>query len=474
MSATFSVDYTNWDWLPDAAKEIESYVLRLLAESGIQPHVVAARAKSIASFQRKQSAKNYENPMGQITDIAAIRIITYSNTDRDRVRELIRSRFTVLNGEDRNPGDEKPSRFRGYDCLHIVVSGESEDQNSDWLVSGGKLERYFQTFSGLEVQIRTVAGHAWAEFEHARRYKGALYDAISEQDKETVDQLFGAASDARRALDETFVAIDRILARPTVERDSSIVESNAEEIAALDSGNATTITPESLSQFLESRFPKDSAGSEKGVRFGVELAEGVNIHTIEALESTLEDVDSEQVRALMDSGVPVTRVRRLDDELLAHFGQGYIDATKNAGGVNHRPLQLEARYDRLRGKTRYRTYLLLGSEVPPGLEAGPYTAIGALREVARILAKRRGAEAVLTAGYITDEPALSTGARAKRVDLNDQEAIWVSSNLSREDSEQLMDELVSRSRPVDLQVSRGDVVIADGKTEDPQEREYEH
>lgn len=85
MSSIDDVDYTNWDWLPRAAEEVESYVRRLLAESSIQPHAVSARAKSIASFQRKQRLKKYTDPMAKITDIVAIRIITYSNTDRDRV-----------------------------------------------------------------------------------------------------------------------------------------------------------------------------------------------------------------------------------------------------------------------------------------------------------------------------------------------------------------------------------------------------
>src|SRR5699024_4486610 len=68
-----------------------------------------------------------------------------------------------------------------------------------------------------EIQIRTVASHAWAEFEHSRRYKGVGYRKVSEHDRETIDQLFGAAADARSALDETFTAIDRVLANPSLQ-----------------------------------------------------------------------------------------------------------------------------------------------------------------------------------------------------------------------------------------------------------------
>ncbi|WFR67727.1 RelA/SpoT domain-containing protein [Curtobacterium flaccumfaciens] len=457
------MDYTNWDWLPRAADELENYVRRLLAESGVEPHDVSARAKSIASFQRKQDAKQYADPMAEITDIVAIRIITYSNTDRERVRQLIKSRFAVLPNEDRNPGDEKPPSRRGYDCLHIVVSGEHEDGDSDWIVAGGDLERFFRTFGGLEVQIRTVAGHAWAEFEHARRYKGPQYKAVSEQDQGTIDQLFGAASDARRALDETFVAIERILARPTVDVESDHSESPVEPPLPQDEAEVVALEPETLAPFLRARFPDDGDGSEKGVEFAIELCRLLGIDSVDALEAALENVDSDQVRALMNSGAPVTRVRRLDDELLARFGQDYIDKTSGAGTARHRALQLEWRYDRLRGKTRYRTYLLAGTARPSALGFGPYTAVGALREVVRTLALLEGPERVLVPGYISHADDLPTGMRAKWVPLQDYEGLWVASNLNREASEQLMAQLLAQSNPVDLRVVRDDVQVADGR-----------
>lgn len=235
-----------------------------------------------------------------------------------------------------------------------------------------------------------MAGHAWAEFEHARRYKGAQYEAVGKQDKETIDQLFGAASDARRALDETFVAIDRILARPTIDSERPHIQVRVEPEAVHGETLSTPLDKDALSDFLQSRFPDDTDGSQIGIEFGIELARCCGIDTVELLESALEDVDSEQVRALMESGGPVTRVRRLDDEMLAHFGQDYIEKTKNAGNVQHRGRQLEWRYDRLRGKTRYRTYLLLSRTRQAEFDAGPYTAVGALREVARILASELG------------------------------------------------------------------------------------
>jgi ppGpp synthetase/RelA/SpoT-type nucleotidyltranferase len=463
MSDDVAIDYTTWDWLPTAATEMESYIVRLLEESGIKPHDVSARAKSIASFQRKQQIKGYADPMRQVTDIVAIRIITYSITDRQRTSDLIRGRFAVMEGEDRNPGAEKTERLRGYDCLHIVVSDEHPGAETDWLTSGGKLARYFKELGGLEIQIRTVAGHAWAEFEHARRYKGVQYQAINDQDQETIDQLFGAASDARRALDETFVAIDRILARPSVDNEQERigVELKAQATAV---NVGSPLDHPSLAVLLASRFPDDKEPSESGLTFGLELARFCGLNTMESLDAALEAVDSEQVLALMDANGPVTRVRRLDDELLARFGENYIELTGKVGSVSTRAQQLEWRFDRLRGKARYKVYFIHGADRPADLESGPHTAARTVRELARLVAQKSGIDAVITTDAISRTDDLPKGARAKEVALNSAESIWVVTNLNRDYSEFLMKRILSQVPDLRVQVVRDDTVVADNMT----------
>lgn len=455
-----SIDYTTWDWLPMAATEMELYIVRLLEESGIKPHDVSARAKSIASFQRKLQTKRYANAMQEVTDIVAIRIITYSITDRQRTSDLIRDRFVVVKGEDKNPGAVKTDRFRGYDCLHIVVSDEDPRAKTDWLVSGGNLARYFKELGGLEIQIRTVAGHAWAEFEHARRYKGVQYQAINDQDQETIDQLFGAASDARRALDETFVAIDRILARPSVDsKQERIGEELKAQAAAVNVGYP--LDHPSLAALLASRFPDDEEASERGIAFGLELARLCGLSTIESLDAALEAVDSEQVLALMDASGPVTRVRRLDDELLARFGEDYIELTGKVGSVSTRAQQLEWRFDRLRGKARYKAYFIHGIDRPADLASGPHTAARTVRELARLVAQKSGIDAVITMDAVSRADDLPKGARAKEVPLSSGESIWVVTNLSRDYSEFLMKRILSQVPDLRVQVVRDDTVVAD-------------
>lgn len=346
------VDAKMWDWLPEAANEIQTYITRLLVENGIDAHDITARAKSIGSFEKKCARKQYRNPMKEVTDTVAVRVITFSLLDRDRVATLVRDQFCVKKGEDRNPGNEKPPNRRGYDCLHLVVESEKSECKSNWIMENGPLSNYFRDFGGLEIQIRTVASHAWAEFEHDRRYKGEGYTRLPSRDKASIDRLFGAAADMRHALDETFDAIEHILSHPSEkvhdEAQDTLKDKNVLEYANSDLVG-TAVTPESLNEYLEKRFPDDVPPSEEGKQFGCTLVTLCGISTIEQLDEKLSN-DSDSVRRLMSPRTAVTTIRRLDDELLALYGNSYIQKTKDIGTYTYRKRQLTWRYDRLRGK----------------------------------------------------------------------------------------------------------------------------
>lgn len=448
-------DYKDWDWLPKAAEAMQSYLERLLAEVAITGHSVTARHKSIESYQDKCSRKNYVEPRHQVQDCVAARVITYSITDRDRVRELIRSRFTLV--EDRLPGEEKPERRRGYDCAHLVVSGEKPDAPPGWLVAHGPLARYFDRFSGLEIQVRTVAAHAWAEFEHHVRYKGAEYPQIGDHDQETIDQLFGAASDARRALDETFVAIERVLSNPTSGASGDIDQETFRE-----EGGHTPVDSDALRQLLNDRYPEDVAASPAGLEFAHSIVRACGLDSIEALRNALSSVDGEQVRRLMATTVPVTQVRRLEDELLALYAEQYIHNTSAIGSdrwVEGRTEKLQWRFDRLRRKVH--VYEVIGGDCPEELENVRMAATRAVREVVKIIADRRGPDSVIIEDAISLNDDLAESARPRRLELADGRAIWVATNLSREYSEELLQNLFEKASGIDIRVTKSGMDLAD-------------
>lgn len=475
MAGTLDItDFVDWDWLPGAAGEIKDYLARLLTEGSITAHVVDARSKSIASFQEKCERKGYEDPRQQVTDTVAVRLIMYSVTDKERAVELVRERFEAA--ENFNPGDHKEPERRGYDCAHLVVTGEKPGNSRDWLVTGGDLARYFDRFGGLEIQIRTVAAHAWAEFEHSRRYKGAGYEKISEHDQRTIDQLFGAAADARSALDATFTAIERVLANPTRvdaspeehdDLEAEDVDADSTEIGDIERDGAdlsrtaepsTPLDAPSLKVFLAQRFPDDTEGSDRGIEFACELVRACGLHTLRDLARELAAIDSAEVRHLMDTTTAVTRVRRLDDELLAVFGEDYIGWTEAVGSVGHRGDQLKWRFDRLRDKVTVKrrtvTFQVFGEDCPESVQALQMPAARVVRELARIVADRLGAQKAEQGGAISVSEDLPLGTRPRPVRLQDGSRIWVATNLRRSASEALMASLLEAAPGLDLRVMR--------------------
>ena len=469
------IDYVAWDWLPRAALEVQDYLGRLLTEASITAHAVDARSKSIQSFQEKCRRKGYEDPTRQVTDTVAVRLITYSETDRERAAALVRERFAVADEEDL-AATKAPSR-RGYSSTHLVVTGEAHGQARGWLIAGGDLARYFEHFGGLEIQIRTVAAHAWAEFEHARRYKSHAYDVIPAPDRERIDELFGKAADARQALDETFVEIERVLANPTTPEVTPVPEEPADagearggvvghpgtdgeapaRAATVDEA-PPAVEAADLTAFLAERFPRDTEGSEHGVTFALDLLRLSGITSLEMLRRELSGLRSAQVRALMDTGTPVTRVRRLDDELLALYGEEYILATQDAGVYTRRGEQLHWRNDRLRNKVSVRAsserYQLFGSDCPHELRAVRVPAPRAVRELAQVIADRQGADLVSIEGAVSGGEDLPAATRPRPVRLEDGSQLWVATNLSRMAAERLLGDLLSRAPDLDLRILR--------------------
>ncbi|WP_347312765.1 GTP pyrophosphokinase [Defluviimonas sp. SAOS-178_SWC] len=149
----------------DYTREIHSILEKVLAQERLDVVSIEARTKSIDSFLNKldrESAK-YNDPLNDITDLSACRIICYYFEDIETIDSLIRDNFAI---DERNSVKkdqiENPKEF-GYLSRHLVV-----EMNSDRL----KLSE-FKRFKGMkcEIQVRTVLQHAWAAIEHKLQYK---------------------------------------------------------------------------------------------------------------------------------------------------------------------------------------------------------------------------------------------------------------------------------------------------------------
>lgn len=140
---------------------VKEALLIFLEENKIPFLIVTARVKSFESFFEKIDRKKYSSPFDETEDFCGARIILYYLSDIEKVNEIIRKEFDVQNNE--NKGDDLDVNEFGYRSYHFIVKIKEK-----WLDT--------PNYRGLndikiEIQVRTVLMHAWAEIEHKLEYK---------------------------------------------------------------------------------------------------------------------------------------------------------------------------------------------------------------------------------------------------------------------------------------------------------------
>lgn len=156
--------YKNNKGLYEACGEtVKRLIETLLEEKKVPYHSIQFRVKEEKSFLDKCQNKKYEDPISQITDICGLRIITYTNHDVNRIKEIIEDEFKI----DEVNSVDKIKQMRedqvGYLSTHyIAMLKEAREALAEY-------HRYKDL--KFEIQIRTLLQHAWAEIEHDRSYK---------------------------------------------------------------------------------------------------------------------------------------------------------------------------------------------------------------------------------------------------------------------------------------------------------------
>ena len=293
----------------------------MLDEAGINYLSVTGRAKGVSSFAGKarrqvEGRPAFADPLTEITDQVGVRVITYVASDVTAVAELLADQLVVL--DDRDLGQETAGEGRfGYSSRHLLVSFDTG------------AEVTYDRMRCASVQLRTVLQHAWAEFEHDIRYKGTVPDQLVTD----LDRRFTLAAGLIELADNEFSAI-----RDRLQVDLS---TQSPEVG----GDDPRIGAPELTAFLAGRY--STAGWSRTDRYdwisGLLLELGIT--SLDELSELLQQVDSDDVTARMDYRYPPGAVRRLDDDLLDHYGQRYVDLHGNA----HRREAMQTRLDKLAG-----------------------------------------------------------------------------------------------------------------------------
>jgi ppGpp synthetase/RelA/SpoT-type nucleotidyltranferase len=294
--------------LQAAAEAAVALVGSILDEAGINYLSIDGRAKSVASFAEKATraeagALLYPDPLRDIGDQLGVRVITYVRDDVEAVAALLGEQLTVL--DDRDLGELTASQGRfGYASRHLQVEID------------GRV---------VQVQLRTVLQHAWAEFEHDIRYKGS----VPTEHASEFDRRFTLAAGLLELADQEFAAIrDRL-------RGAALSEPADDD---------PRIAPSELAAFLAGQY--DDAGWSRTDHYawisGLLLELGIT--TLVELADLLRAVDDGAIRDKMGYRYPPGAVRRLDDALLHQFGERYLGLHANA----HRRELLTQRLARMR------------------------------------------------------------------------------------------------------------------------------
>lgn len=144
--------------LKDEVKFILERELRL---QQIPVHDISGRVKTFDSFMDKVRRQESSAPFDTILDICGIRVICLFLSDLQRIGEIIESHFLVHTKDDKIY--TKPDAF-GYLSVHYSASLPAT-------VSGPRYDDLKEL--KFEIQLRTIAMHAWATISRYLDYKSS-------------------------------------------------------------------------------------------------------------------------------------------------------------------------------------------------------------------------------------------------------------------------------------------------------------
>lgn len=140
-----------------ALKEaLEQEIPLHLRQWGVPYFRVEARVKKRTSFE----AKVRRDPGRPVLDVVGVRVMAFFRGDLAQVEKMARRLFELAEDSYIDKGDLLSAESFGYRSVQFV--GRTR--------GNGTFEQ-FEAGLPIEVQIRTMLEHVWAEVEHDFRYK---------------------------------------------------------------------------------------------------------------------------------------------------------------------------------------------------------------------------------------------------------------------------------------------------------------
>jgi putative GTP pyrophosphokinase len=292
----------------DLASAVARILEECLKKHQIKFHSVQHRAKDVSSVGRKAaipsevdpSSPKYTQPLSQITDLSGIRIITQVLGVLPDIDKLLHDEFEILEQLDKGRELIEKERF-GYQSIHYLARISPER------VRLAEYERYQGAV--VEIQVRTILQHAWAEIEHDIQYKSSA--AIPEE----IKRRFMALAGMLEIADREFQAIQGA--------DMKIVETAREMVDRGDLAGVE-ITPLSLKQFLDKKLGADGRISDWAYDWAARLTKRLGFSDLQQVETAIGSFDDNQI-SILAHGNRQGQLTRLELMLLAALGEKFID-----------------------------------------------------------------------------------------------------------------------------------------------------
>lgn len=316
-------DYDTWIQAhPTVAADLEAHIIDVLDDAGLTFDRVSVRIKDRTSFARKLANEAYPDydSFTDAHDVIGVRVITFHSSEIPQLKDALSGLFTVVRVIDKAAETAREGRF-GYASQHLIVSAKDEP----WAAEDGASPKY------IEIQLRTVLQHAWAEFEHDVRYKNQQHPETSSPE---VQRAFTLAAGLIELADEQF---DKI---------AGIIGTSGEEVeGTLDEESL----PRVLSRIVGSKYPTSRVDY---YHYAIEMLAAHEITTVAQLRELLAPKRLKALRKAMNYPYNPGQVRLVDDMLLFAYGREHIRKTVHIGdNAQSRPGRLGNRWQQLGQKT---------------------------------------------------------------------------------------------------------------------------
>jgi len=267
-------------------KKVEMLLIDILKDSGINYHSIDSRLKEESSLATKvENADGKYNSLSDITDISGLRIVTYFSEDVDKVASIIQGEFSV---DEENSVDKRlkldPDRF-GYLSLHYVVT-LSEERT--------KFAEY-KRFKELkvEIQIRSILQHAWAEIEHDLGYKNK--NAVPN----VVRRDFSRLASILELADEEFIRIrqnlenynEDIQLKMGTTNENILIDKITMQVILEKPDNLIQIVDKEIGLIVGTNIVKEI--SEEGLNVHIERLKFLGFNTLDEMLNSLEQHKNE-------------------------------------------------------------------------------------------------------------------------------------------------------------------------------------